>query len=475
MGNVVTRCCMRPEAIRTSREAAADEVHSPPDSAVKGDADAFDPEQWNLGYPRNFSDHYTWMQELGHGSFGTIHLTQEKRSTQLMATKTISKIEMNRRFGLESRSWLKMEVQVMSMMSGLDNVVRFYGAYEDVTSLFLVMELCSGGELLTRILQRKRFTEADASRIVRSILKVVAECHLRGIIHRDIKPENFLFATEDEQSDLKLIDFGLAAFTADIVNTGQPLTDVCGTPYYMAPELLQGKHDLRADVWSVGVIMYILLGGRFPFGGDTVKQLSNNIIRQVDLGFNTYPWTAISSSAKTLLQGLLQKDPVNRPSAAQALSHPWVTGKDKYSDATLDVLCFAMMRRYSYTGKMKQLARKSVIAQMDLSKRPDVRDQFNLLDKNRDGRISTAELTQAMESINLMHQFRKEWSGIFHEMDQDGDGFIDYTEFASAVIRLPQLMTVSAWEISVERGFAALDVDGDGFITPSDIRRVRIS
>ena len=158
----------------------------------------------------------------------------------------------------------KREVAILKRLAGHENIVKLHGAYEDDKHVHIVMELCSGGELFDKIIAKGHYAERDAAALVRQMLKVVAECHLNGVIHRDLKPENFLFI-DDNSSMIKAIDFGLSEF----FSPGTKFTDVVGSAYYVAPEVLKRKYGPLADVWSVGVIMYILLSGQPPFNGQS--------------------------------------------------------------------------------------------------------------------------------------------------------------------------------------------------------------
>ncbi|KAF4757042.1 hypothetical protein FOZ63_010306, partial [Perkinsus olseni] len=181
------------------------------------------------------------------------------------------------------------------------------------------MELCTGRELYDRLAMRKRFSERDASEVVRQMVLAVNYCHNQNICHRDLKLENFVYADMSEKSRLKLIDFGLSK----IFSRGVPMTAITGTVYYVAPEVMTGKYDYSCDMWSIGVMTYMLLAGVPPFDGDTDKE----ILRKVSKGMYSFSgpsWDFISSSARDFITKLLQKDPAARLSAGRALNHPWL-------------------------------------------------------------------------------------------------------------------------------------------------------
>lgn len=223
------------------------------------------------------------------------------------------------------------------------NIVELRDAYEDEENVHMVMELCHGGELFDRIVERARrggrgkrvdgpderaapscFRERDAARIIRSVLSAASYLHSKDIVHRDIKPENILFAEEDADiSPVKLIDFGLAARHAP---NAKPLTATVGTGYYMAPEVLDGSYDRACDLWSIGVVAYILLSGRPPFNGRSDDEIRSKIRRGLDRGRmdNSELWEGIGEEAKDFVGRLLVMDPNERWTADMALDHPWL-------------------------------------------------------------------------------------------------------------------------------------------------------
>merc|ERR1719291_1099120 len=217
----------------------------------------------------------------------------------------------------------KQEIAIMKMMDH-PNIVKLYESFEDLRNIYLVMELCSGGELFDKIIESGHFTEVQAAILMQQIVKAIFYMHENHVCHRDLKPENFLFMTKDpiEKNLLKIIDFGLSCK----FETNQVLTTKAGTPYYVAPQVLAGKYDHLSDLWSLGVIMYVLLCGYPPFHGDT----DADVLAKVRLGnfsFAAADWKNVSDDAKELIRLLLKMNPKDRYTAEQALNHAWV--KDK--------------------------------------------------------------------------------------------------------------------------------------------------
>eukprot|EP00252_Welwitschia_mirabilis_P004550 TRINITY_DN14874_c0_g1_i5.p1 TRINITY_DN14874_c0_g1~~TRINITY_DN14874_c0_g1_i5.p1 ORF type:complete len:365 (+),score=85.01 TRINITY_DN14874_c0_g1_i5:338-1432(+) len=267
----------------------------------------------DFGYERGFGNKYQTGKLLGHGQFGYTYVATDKVTGERVAVKRIEKKKMVLPIAVED---VKREVKILQALSGHENVVQFYNAYEDDDYVYIAMELCEGGELLDRILAKKdgRYSEKDAAKVVRQMLKVAARCHLNGVVHRDMKPENFLFKSTKEDSPLKATDFGLS----DFIKPDRKFHDIVGSAYYVAPEVLKRKSGPESDVWSIGVITYILLCGRRPFWDKTESGIFKEVLRKKP-DFREKAWTSISSSAKDFVRKLLMKDPRARLTAAQAL------------------------------------------------------------------------------------------------------------------------------------------------------------
>lgn len=197
-------------------------------------------------------------RELGRGEFGTTYLCIDKETRDALACKSILKKKLRTSVDVED---VRREVAIMSSLPEHPNIVKLKATYEDNEAVHLVMELCEGGELFDRIVARGHYSERAAAGIAKTVAEVVSMCHECGVIHRDLKPENFLFANKKENSPLKAIDFGLSVF----FKPGDKFSEIVGSPYYMAPEVLKRNYGPEIDIWSAGVILYILLCGVPPF------------------------------------------------------------------------------------------------------------------------------------------------------------------------------------------------------------------
>ncbi|KAL0308235.1 UNVERIFIED_CONTAM: Calcium-dependent protein kinase [Sesamum radiatum] len=264
----------------------------------------------------HLKEHFTLGEKLGHGQFGNTFLCVERQTGKKYACKSIAK---RRLLSMEDLDDVRREIEIMHRLSGRPNIVSIKGAYEDSVAVHVVMELCTGGELYDRIVRWGRYSEKKAAEFTKTIFSVIETCHSLGVMHRDLKPENFLFVNEDEDSPIKAIDFGLSVF----FKPGESFSDVVGSPYYVAPEVLCKRYGAEADIWSAGVIVYILLCGVPPFWGESEQELFEEIMCG-EIDFRSDPWPNISESAKDVVKKMLVRDPKRRITAHQVLCHPWV-------------------------------------------------------------------------------------------------------------------------------------------------------
>jgi calcium-dependent protein kinase len=208
---------------------------------------------------------------------------------------------------------LKREIEILKSVDH-PHIIKLIEVHEDSKYLHLITELCTGGELFDRIIAKTQsdeghFSEHNAASLVRDITDAIAYCHdVKHIVHRDLKPENFLFLTEAEDAPVKIIDFGLSRYE----NPGNAIMKTkVGTPYYVSPEVLNREYTKACDMWSIGVITYILLCGYPPFYGDSDQQIFESV-RVGRFDFPSPDWDDISDEAKDFIKALLRKDPVKR-------------------------------------------------------------------------------------------------------------------------------------------------------------------
>mmetsp|Transcript_9846 Transcript_9846/g.20974 ORF Transcript_9846/g.20974 Transcript_9846/m.20974 type:complete len:338 (+) Transcript_9846:130-1143(+) len=259
-------------------------------------------------------DYHVFPRVIGSGHYGSVRECISRRTREVFAVKTIEKCKIAR------IDHLRREVSILKKVNH-GNVMKMVDCYEDEEYLHIVTEKYSGGELFDKIIENTTaegcFSEKAAAKIIKSLLEAVVYLHGEGIAHRDIKPENILFESADEESDIKLIDFGLSRKHK---RGDSPMSTPVGTAYYMSPELLKGEYDISCDNWSVGIVAYILLSGYPPFNGDT----DPDIFAAIKRGHFEFPKQGFSDEAKDFIKSLLRRDPRKRLSAEDALKHPWL-------------------------------------------------------------------------------------------------------------------------------------------------------
>ncbi|PIN22880.1 Ca2+/calmodulin-dependent protein kinase, EF-Hand protein superfamily [Handroanthus impetiginosus] len=258
-----------------------------------------------------------YAEELGRGRFGVVYrcYSAAAADSDSFACKSIYKHSISS--DSTDRRCLDTEPKILHLLSGCANILRLHDVYEDDDYLHLVTDLCDGGDLFDRVSSGARFSEPDAAVILKQLMTAIAFCHRLGVAHRDIKPDNVLF---DSQGRLKLADFGSAEFFGVSEMNG-----VVGTPYYVAPEVLRGSnYNEKVDVWSAGVILYIMLAGVPPFFGDGPAETFEAVLR-ANLRFPPKIFRSVSAEAKDLLRKMICRDVSRRLSAEQILRHPWIT------------------------------------------------------------------------------------------------------------------------------------------------------
>jgi calcium-dependent protein kinase len=296
------------------------------------------------------------------------------------------------------------------------------------------MEECLGGEFFDRLAERAQklnmYTEKDAARIFKQILAAVNYLHAHGVCHRDLKPENILFSTIEEDSPLKLIDFGLSkVFNSE----GSTMKGAVGTTFYMAPEVITGKYNEKCDVWACGVILYLMLCGKPPFYSKDENELKRNIC-EMKYTFNYPEFSKVSDEAKDLIRSILVESD-KRPSIAEILDTNWI--KENAPHSTEEVLNIDWMRIKKYS--QLNLMQKSVINFTAFKLTEDETRQFvevfNSLDENCDGVLTMEEIQKGLELCNFGDKFKNDdIIKMFNDMDVDKNGLINFTEFISAMM-----------------------------------------
>ncbi|XP_049379209.1 calcium-dependent protein kinase 1-like [Solanum stenotomum] len=405
----------------------------------------------------NLKEFFSIGKKLGQGQFGTTFLCTEKATGKRYACKSIAKRKLLTDDDVED---VRREVQIMHHLAGHPHVISIKGAYEDAVAVHLVMEYCAGGELFDRIIQRGHYTERKAAELTRTIVGVVEACHSLGVMHRDLKPENFLFVDQKEESLLKTIDFGLSIF----FKPGDKFTDVVGSPYYVAPEVLRKRYGPEADVWSAGVIIYILLSGVPPFWAENEQGIFEQVLHG-DLDFTSDPWPSISEDAKDLMRRMLIRDPRKRLTAHEVLCHPWVQVDGVAPDKPLDSAVLSRMKQFSAMNKLKKMALRVIAESLSEEEIAGLKEMFRMIDTDNSGQITFEELKDGLKRFgsNLKES---EIYDLMQAADVDNSGTIDYGEFIAATLHLNKIER----DDHLFAAFSYFDKDGSGYITADELQ-----
>ncbi|XP_062006217.1 calcium-dependent protein kinase 20-like [Rosa rugosa] len=406
----------------------------------------------------NIKDLYSLGRKLGQGQFGTTFLCVEKRTNKEFACKSIAKRKLTTQEDVED---VRREIQIMHHLAGHPNVIQIVGAHEDAVAVHVIMELCAGGELFDRIIQRGHYTERKAAKLAKIIVGVVEACHSLGVMHRDLKPENFLFVDQEEEAPLKTIDFGLSVF----FRPGETFTDVVGSPYYVAPEVLRKNYGQACDVWSAGVIIYILLSGVPPFWDETEQGIFEQVLKG-ELDFISEPWPSISESAKDLVRRMLMRDPKKRITAHEVLRHPWVQVDGVAPDKPLDSAVLTRLKQFSAMNKLKKIAIRVIAESLSEEEIAGLKEMFKMIDTDNSGHITLEELKTGLERVGADLK-DSEITWLMQSADVDNSGTIDYGEFIAAMLHLNKIQK----EDHLFAAFSYFDKDGSGYITRDELQQ----
>ncbi|XP_048535387.1 calcium-dependent protein kinase 5 [Triticum urartu] len=450
-----------PPGKRPSRPAAVADAAAPPPAAGmrRGSLAPAELTANVLGHPTpSLHDHYLLGRKLGQGQFGTTYLCTDRATGADYACKSIGKRKLITKEDVED---VRREIQIMHHLAGHRNVVAIKGAYEDQVYVHIVMELCGGGELFDRIIQRGHYSERKAAELTRIVVGVVEACHSLGVIHRDLKPENFLLANKDDDMSLKAIDFGLSVF----FKPGQVFTDVVGSPYYVAPEVLRKRYGPEADVWTAGVILYILLSGVPPFWAETQQGIFDAVLKGV-IDFDSDPWPVISDSAKDLIMRMLNPRPAERLTAHEVLCHPWICDHGVAPDRPLDPAVLSRIKQFSAMNKLKKMALRVIAESLSEEEIAGLKEMFEAMDTDNSGAITYDELKEGMRKYGSTLK-DTEIRDLMEAADVDNSGTIDYIEFIAATLHLNKLER----EEHLVAAFSYFDKDGSGYITVDELQQ----
>ena len=400
-------------------------------------------------------DSYDVLKQLGKGGYGKVYEIRSKKTGEIRACKHLSKLNIK---NLEK---FKREIEILKKMDH-PNIIKLYEVFESERSLYLVMEECKGGEIFDKIIERiqakQMYSEKDAANIIQQVMSCIQYCHNHNICHRDLKPENLLYLNPGYERDnrIKVIDFGLSQ------NTDKLKTKV-GTAYYVSPEILKGNYTQLCDIWSAGVILYILLTGDPPFNGAS-DQIIYNKIMKFDFSFPENKWKHISKEAKDLLQNHMLVPENKRATAKKVLEHTWFKNAP---DVPLTSLGFTtnFFIDYIQGSNMKKMSLMYIASRLDENEINNLKKVFSAFDKSKDGQISYEELRQGLIQLKSNRITEQDIYFLFQALDVDRNGKIDYTEFIAATLQRANYLRNDR----LLEAFLNFDKDKSGKITKEEL------
>ena len=416
---------------------------------------------------------YELLNYIGKGGFGRVYKVRHKLSNQFRAMKIIKCKAENPHSN--SAEILKQ----INILKTLDhpNIIKIYEFYSTDKYVYIINELCTGGELFNKIVEVKHFTELTACYIMRQLLSAVAYCHDKGVIHRDLKPENILIENSEEKDKeffhIKIIDFG----TCEILKK-KKLTEQIGTSFYIAPEVLKDGYNEKCDLWSCGVILYILLCGSPPFYGKSEKEIFQKIL-DGSISFKHKIWSKVSDEAKNLVVKLLQVDPSKRISAAEALEDIWFKNNininiiNDVQNQTNFNMFIQNISEFCAEQKLQQATLTFLVHNFAPKEElNELKKIFFAFDKNGDGKISKEEFVKGLTNIdinfNLGLKEDESLDGLIKNMDSDNNGYITFEEFLMASINKEKILT----EKNLKMAFDVFDRDKNGGISHDELKYI---
>ena len=412
---------------------------------------------------------YKKLHILGEGTFSTVYEAQNRITDIMRAMKIIKR---QKHSSEQEKIEITNEINILKTMDH-PNIVKIFEFYSNKDSYSIIMEYCRGGQLVSEIKNYGPFDEKYTAYVMYQIFSAINYCHSMNIIHRDLKPENILIVSKNKSNNypnIKIGDFGMSK----VVEKNAIQNLVVGTIYYVAPEVIKKKYNEKCDIWSCGVIMYVLLTKKPPFNGEMTEEIIASI-EKGEYDLKSPPFDKISKSALDLIQKLLNKDVEKRISAQEALNHPWF--KEQQSrELYNEILDQNIVQKL--LNNLKKYKKNSIIQETALAylvhNFPQMKDVinacklFNQIDLNGDGKITEHELYKGLCTKIKSDTLEEDVRNIYQKLDMDDDGYIEYEEFVRAAVSKEKFMGDNVLKFA----FRFFDKDNSGKIDFDEIEKV---
>jgi len=442
---------------------------------------------------RDVSDYYEVIKILGEGSMGSVSCVRKKEnavggsayresrrgffglyrfSHQRKAPESVIKSANSKLYALKSiilsrvsDDFIEELRNEISILASLDhpNIVKAYEVYETNVNIYLLLQNCSGGDLYSRI----PYSEKACAKIASKLMSALSHMHKHNVTHRDIKFENIMFESKDPDAEIKLIDFGLSRRYSP---ENKYMNDGVGTIYTMAPQVLQGEYTSQADLWSIGVVTYMLLSNTKPFYGKKRRHVVAKIL-QGNFSFYSKMWRSLSDESKKFVRALLCVDPSRRLTADQALEHRWLDSQFPLSDRVPKESMLGSIHdsiiAYSDMSEFKKMALMVIAHQSSTSEIMELRKAFDAYDVANQGTITFDEFKSAMKKANTQHT-DDEIEKLFKSVDIGHDNEIYYLEFLAATLSAHGRIN----EERLAEAFDRIDSDDKGFISRENLKEI---
>ena len=421
---------------------------------------------------KDINNLYTFKEIIGKGTFGIVrtgYRTKEIAPHKIYAIKSIDKTKLTQNV-IDN---IEKEIDIISSLDH-PNIARFYETFNDDKYFHIVTELCRGKELSKLIKQNGgKIKEKNCRIIIMKILHAINYCHSHGVVHCDLKPDNIIFETpnegeenEDENTlnllDLKLIDFGLSSR----IKKNEKLNNIVGTPSFIAPETIKGEYDEKCDVWSIGVILYYILSGTFPFIGNSNSEIFEKIYKNEPI-FRKNIFNDISENAIDFIKKCLVKNPNQRPSAKECLSHPWLEPifKHIHSDGFLKDNLILNFSSYHKSPQFKKLILKYLVSNMGHTELGPYKSAFYAFDFKNQGVVTKKDIKKVFNLYNF-DITDVQIKNIMSICDDPSKSFLTYSEFICCCINISDYLTPE----KLVNTFLFFDMDNNLLIDSNDLK-----